>query len=985
MAVDPSKDHRANYDYTGGDIHRSDLVEELEELIEGEVRFDIYTRHLYATDASIYEVTPIGVVFPKSTKDVAAVMTHCSEKSIPVLPRGGGTSLAGQAVNEAVVLDFTKYMSDIIEIDAPNKTMRVQPGAYLGTINAKLKPHGLKFAPDPAWADKSAIGGAIGNNSTGSHSLIYEKTDAYIKSCEVVLSDGTIHKFGKVPIKDLEEATGGEGIIQDVYSKVYKVLEEKEEIEKKYPDLNRNVSGYNLKRICEESIGGEVNMSHLICGSEGTLAIVTEVEISLVEIPKRKEVILFAYENLKTSMEDVSLILEHGPSAIEVMDKILLDLARDTIEFKNITESIPEKMESILLVEFYVNSKKEGKEKVNALVKEIVSVEEEEGGIQKRAKYSVVARDEHEQIKFWKMRKAGLPILLSRTSDEKHIAFVEDLAIPAKHLPEYVERFQKILDDQGTYASFYAHAGPGVLHVRPLINTKTGNGVKMMNTIAELATDLVIEFGGAISGEHGDGRSRTQWNKKLYGDLIWEMFRELKTAFDPEWILNPGQVCGDIKLTDNLRFSPEYTPATSFDPKLNWPGVNGFQGMVDLCHGCGGCRGGQIETGGVMCPTYRVSKEESTTTRGRANLLRLAMSGRLEGGAFDPEFMHEVMDLCIGCKGCKKDCPSGVDMAKLKIEITNEYRNRYGTKFRDRIFSNIEMLMVVGSALSPLSNWVLRNEIVKMLLERGMGIGRDRDLPIFHRQTFVKWFEGRESKSSEECLRKVLLVPDIFTNYTHPETGVAATKVLEASGASVQMARGIADTGRASYSKGFIENARKIAMKNVEVLAPFVEEGWDIVIVEPSEAEMVSVDYLDLLGGESVLKVSENTYDICEYIDKFGDMRRYKEPRDHLVYHGHCHQKASGKSKHAVNILRKVGYTVDDIDSGCCGMAGSFGYEAEHVSMSKSIGQILFDQIESGPEGMLITCGASCRAQLASYFSEEPVHPIEKIAEILVD
>ncbi len=984
MAVDPSKDHRANYDYTGGSSHESDLVEELKELIEGEVRFDTYTRHLYATDASIYEVTPIGVIFPKSTEDVAAVVAHCSEKSIPVLPRGGGTSLAGQAVNKAVILDFTKYMSEILEIDVSNKIARVQPGAYLGTINAALKPHGLKFAPDPAWADKSAIGGAIGNNSTGSHSLVYEKTDAYIESCEVVLSNGTVHEFGKVPIEDLENAEEGKGILQDVYSKVYKILEEREEIKNRYPDLNRNVSGYNLKRICEESLEGEINMSHLICGSEGTLAIVTEVKLSLVEIPKRKEVILFAYENLKSSMEDVILILEHGPAAIEVMDKILLDLARGTIEFKGITESIPEEMEAMLLVEFYANSKREGKEKVNELIKEIVSEENREEKIQKRAKYSVVACDESEQIKFWKMRKAGLPILLSRTSDEKHIAFVEDLAIPAKHLPEYVERFQKILEGQGTYASFYAHAGPGVLHIRPLINTKTKNGVEMMNSIAELATDLVIEYGGAISGEHGDGRSRTQWNEKLYGDRIWKMFRELKTAFDPEWILNPGQVCGDVKLTENLRFSPEYTPLTGFDPKLNWSGINGFQGMVDLCHGCGGCRGGQAETGGVMCPTYRASGEESTTTRGRANLLRLAMSGRLERGAFDPEFMHEVMDLCIGCKGCKKDCPSGVDMAKLKIEITNEYRKRHGTKNRDRIFSNIEMLMIVGSALSPLSNWVLKSEIMKIILERGMGIGRERDLPVFHRETFVKWFNRRESKTSGENLRRVLLIPDIFTNYTRPEAGVAATRVLEAAGVSIQIARGITDTGRASYSKGFIENARKIAKKNVEILAPFVEEGWDIVIIEPSEAEMVSADYLDLLRGEDVLNVSKNTYDICEYVDRFGSIEQYKEPKEHLIYHGHCHQKASDKSKHAVNILRKAGYTVDDINSGCCGMAGSFGYEAEHISMSKSIGQVLFDQINSKSEGTLVTSGASCRAQLASHFLDEPVHPIEKLSEILV-
>jgi FAD/FMN-containing dehydrogenase/Fe-S oxidoreductase len=983
MVVDPSTDPRSNYSYGGGEINRGDLVIELQKIVKGEVRFDNYTRHLYATDASIYEVTPIGVVFPKCTDDVAKVVAYCADRKIPILPRGGGTSLAGQAVNEAVVLDFTKHMDGVLEIDPIGKRIRVQSGAYLGSINKELKPNGLKFAPDPAWADKSAIGGAIGNNSTGSHSLVYEKTDAYIESCEVVLSDGTIHSFGEISVEDLKSEIDSGSIISEIYSEIYRIFEEfGEEISDKYPDLNRNVSGYNLKKLYREYKNGKINLAHLICGSEGTLAIVTEATLILVDIPKRKEVILFAYENLRLAMEDVSSILDHGPSAIEVMDKILLDLARETIEFQDITDAIPNSTEALLLVEFYAEGKRDGKEKIECLRDQICP---KNGDIESkitRAKYAIFAQNEIEQGRFWKMRKSGLPILLSRTSDEKHIAFVEDLAIPAKHLPEYVEKFQEILDIHGTYASFYAHAGPGVLHVRPLINTKTEKGIEIMNSVSEMVTDLVIGYGGAISGEHGDGRSRTQWNEKLYGEKLWKVFRDLKTSFDPEWILNPGQVCGDVKLTENLRHPPGYELNIDFEPKLNWSEINGFEGMVDLCHGCGGCRGGQIETGGVMCPTFRASKEESTSTRGRANLLRLAMSGELEGGAFNSEFMHEVMDLCIGCKGCKKDCPSGVDMAKLKIEITNEYRSRNGTIFRDRIFSNIGVLMSIGSSFSPLSNIILQNDLVGTLLEKTIGIGHERKLPIFHRETFAKW--ATKDTPSGSGIRKVLVVPDIFTNYVYPNAGIDSVKVLKKLGFEVQVMNRVMDTGRASYSKGFIEMSRKRAEKNIELLVRFIRQGWDVVMIEPSEAEMISTDYLDLLRGEDVSLVSKNTYDICEYIDLFGENIEHEVPKHKLIYHGHCHQKASGKSDHAANMLRKFGYTVKNIDSGCCGMAGSFGYESEHVSMSSSIGQILFDQIETEPDGEVIAPGASCRSQLSNYLRECPAHPIEKLAEILI-
>ncbi|RBI64618.1 FAD-binding oxidoreductase, partial [halophilic archaeon] len=527
----PSSDERANYDYASEDVRRPALVEDLSRLVAGEVRFDEYSRELYATDASAYEVTPIGVVFPESTADVAAVMEYCAEREIPVLPRGGGTSLAGQAVNEAVVLDFTRHMDALLDADPDARTARAQPGVVLAELNAALAPHDLKFAPDPAWGDKSALGGAIGNNSTGAHSLQYGKTDAYVEECKVVLADGTVTTFGEVTLDELEARADPDGDLEArIHAEVLRIVdEEADAVREAFPDLKRNVSGYNLDRLVAEADDGSVNLARLLAGSEGTLAIVTEATVGLEPVPDTKAMALFAYDDLLTAMADVAPILDHDPAAVEVLDDVLLDLARDTDEFEDVVGMLPEATDSVLLVEFYAADDEEGREKVAALR------EARDGD---RAFASMEAHDEAERARFWKLRKSGLPILLSRTSDAKHISFIEDAAVPPENLPDYVADFQEVLEDNDTFASFYAHAGPGCLHVRPLVNTKSPAGVNQLENIADGVTDLVVEYGGSVSGEHGDGRARTQWNRKLYGEHVWEVFRELKTAFDPDWLLN---------------------------------------------------------------------------------------------------------------------------------------------------------------------------------------------------------------------------------------------------------------------------------------------------------------------------------------------------------------------------------------------------------------------------------------------------------------
>ncbi len=1022
--TDPAADPRTDYDYTGGDVDRPGLVAALEPHIDGELRFDDYSRQLYATDASAYEVPPVGVVFPRSTADVATVVDYCADRGVPVLPRGGGTSLAGQAVNEAVVLDFTTHMGATLDVDPDAQLATVEAGAVLADFNAAAEPHGLKFAPDPAAGDRSTVGGAIGNNSTGAHSLQYGKTDAYIEECEVVLADGSVERFGEVTVADLRERADPDGdLLGRIHEALRRVIDDKAEaIREVYPQLKRNVSGYNLDRLVEEAYEGvdpanvdgpdpdaTVNLARVFAGSEGTLGIVTEATVSLEPIPETKAVALLTYEDLLEAMADVDTIVRnHDPAAVEAIDDVLLELARDTEEFADVAALLPEGTETALLVEVYGESEDDAREQIATLLADrlpdsshpdddttadggtVVDAESAATADPVRAFDALEAYDPDERATLWKLRKSAAPILLSRTSDAKHISFIEDTAVPTENLADYVDDFQDVLEDHDTFASFYAHAGPGCMHMRPLVDTKTAEGLAEFEAISDAVTDLVVEYGGSVSGEHGDGRARTQWNRKLYGEQVWQLFRDLKTAFDPDWLLNPGNVCGDHRMTEHLRFDPDYEHAAGFESALEWDVENGMQGMVELCHGCAGCRGQQETTGGVMCPTYRAVEEESSSTRGRANMLRAVMAGELDTDATDTEFMAEVMDLCIGCKGCARDCPSEVDMAKLKAEVTHAHHQEHGVSLRDRLFANVDQLNALGSKLAPVSNWLANLPGSDLVAEKTVGIARERELPTFASESFEEWFEARGGPriSRDEAAGQVLLVPDTYTNYNHPEAGKAAVRVLESAGIHVDVPSAVTSTGRPAFSKGVLDVARERARTNVDALAPFVENGWNVVLVEPSDAVMLQSDYRDLLSGDDVEQVAANTYSVMEYVDCFDLVKRLDLVRDRsmrqLTYHGHCHQKATTKDGHAAAVLEETGYEVDTLDSGCCGMAGSFGYEAEHYSLSRKIGKILIDQVADSDGEEVVAPGASCRTQLAEHDgSGEPMHPIEKLEAVI--
>ncbi|SEP94444.1 FAD-binding and (Fe-S)-binding domain-containing protein [Natrinema salaciae] len=980
------------------------LAAALRAACDGDVRFDEYTRVLYATDGSIYGAQPAGVVFPRDADDVRAAVRVAADHDAPVLPRGAGSSLAGQAVGPGcVVLDLSRHMDEIRDIDPDARTAVVQPGVVQDDLDAALDPHDLRFAPDPASSNRATIGGGIGNNSTGAHSVRYGITDAYVEECKVVLADGSlIHtrdivvdgpEWERIVSKDDREAR--------LYRTVRTLVEENAaEIDERYPDLKRSVSGYNLQKVLRTTAEGKriINLSTLLVGAEGTLGVVVEATLSLVTQPDETALAVYCYEDLLEALAAVPNALELEASAVELMDREVFRLAAASSEYAEYAEPIPDGTEAALMLEF-------DSEVVDDLPDAIATATT--GLVDDGAAFgSIEAFSPAKQDRLWKLRKAAIPLLMSMEGDPKPYPFVEDASVPPDELAAYVAGFQEILEDHDTTAAYFAHAGVGTLHIRPVLNLKDGDDVDKMRAIADDVTDLVCEHNGSFSGEHGDGLARTAFNPKLYGPDLWEAFQDLKSAFDPDWRLNPGKVVyrddDPTDIREHLRYGPAYA---SLEPQttLEFDEKGGFSHLVELCNGCGTCR--QTD-GDVMCPTYRATEEEIATTRGRANLLRAAISGEIEPDElYGERFQNEVLDLCIGCKGCQSDCPTGVDLAKLKAEVKHQYHEREGTTLRERLFANVDQLAAVGSTLAPIANRATELPGARTALEKTLGIAADRTVPTFRRESLVDWFRNRGGSQvdSETATAGVVLFPDTETNYSNPAPGKAAVEVLEAANVRVAIPD-LGPTGRAAYSTGLLDVAAEQGRALVDDLEPFLERGWSVLFVEPSDAAMVVDEYRSLLADDRVDALAANAYGVCEYLDD----RRLDEALSFdqsatgarsLTFHGHCHQKARGVDHHAVGVLRRAGYTVDPVDSGCCGMAGSFGYEAEHYELSTAIGSLLRETLEdsaaraasdgrptadkSGEGGAptVVAPGTSCRTQIGDFDGyERPEHPVELLA-----
>ena len=950
----------------------TDLERELRRAVEGDVRFDPYSRLLYSTDASMYQMEPIGVVIPRHAGDVQAVLEVANRESVAVLPRGGGTSLTGQTVNRAVVVDFSRWMQGVLEVNREEMWARVQPGVVQDELNAHVRPLGLLFGPDTSTSNRATIGGMLGNNSGGSHSIAYGLTVEHVIEITALLSDGSRAVFGEVTPEAFRARMRASGLEGQIYREVARIRDQHgPEIRRRYPKHWRRVCGYNLDELCKDR---PLNMARLVVGSEGTLLTIVEAKVRLVPRPKATAVDVIHYRDIQAALESSQAILETGPYAVELTDKMILDLARGNIEQSKGMGFVQGDPGAILIVEYAGDTPAEVRSKVEAL-----EARRAAAGFGYAAH---IALDAAEQQSIWKLRKAGLGLLLGTKGEAKPIAFIEDTAVDPKHLPVFVPRFKEIMAKHGAEGAYYGHCSVGCLHIRPLVNLKTERGLEQVRGMADEIFDLVLEYGGAISSEHGDGRARSPFLERVYGPTVFQAFREFKSAFDPKGLMNPGNIVASPGVTQHVRYGTEYK---TWEPKtaLDFSAQGGFAAAVEMCNGVGVCRK-NLE--GTMCPSYMATRDEEHSTRGRANALRAVLSGKVPPADFTGKRLYQVMDLCLECKGCKAECPANVDMAKMKYEFLYHYQKANGLPLRNRIFGHIGSLSWWGSKLAPLSNWLAASAPNRWLMDTVLGIDRRRPLPAFARETFTDWFDRRRPPTAAPR-GSVVLFHDTFVTYNAPEIGRAAVELLEAGGYKVELVDRKC-CGRPLISKGMLDEAREHARWNVERLLPWVARGVAVVGLEPSCLLTLRDEWVDLLRTDEARQVARSSFLLEEFLLRErarGLDLPFKPGARRALLHGHCHQKALVGTAPTVAALAWAGYEVSEVDSGCCGMAGSFGFEKEHYDISVTLGnRRLVPAVQAAAaDTEVVAPGISCRQQIEHLSGRRPRHPAQLLRDSL--
>ncbi len=950
------------------------------EAIDGEVRFDKISRALYSTDASVYQIEPLGVVIPRSAEAVIQAVGIAARHGIAITPRGGGTSQAGQAIGSGLVLDTSKHLNRILEINPDQKTARVEPGVVLDELNFALRPHHLRFAPDVSSASRATVGGMMANNSSGARSVFYGKTIDHVIEQRVVLSDGALAHFR--PLDRSRAAAAAQG--DSIEARAYRAIPElgathAREIERRFPKVLRRVGGYNLDAFVDPS--RPVDLTRIIVGSEGTLGFIVDATINLVALPAQKSVLTIEFDHLLDALAATPIILKHGPSAIEVMDDFILSHAKSHPRLDQQRRAMLSADGSALLcVEFYGDH-------VDELIPRMQAVERDLQHPRPRKITQIL--DAAAQQAIWSFREAALGLSTAMKSDDKAISFVEDTAVAPEQLRDYIERFTGIVQRHGTRAGIYAHASVGCLHVRPVVNLKTAEGVARFEAIANEVADLVLEFGGALSGEHGDGLVRGAFNEKMFGSELYQAFRQVKRTFDPDGLFNPGRIVDTPPITSHLRFGAGYatpTPATFFD----FSGHDGFGRAVEMCSGVGLCRKTRE---GTMCPSYMVTREEAHSTRGRANTLRLAMAGQLGDAKLSDAGVHEVLDLCLECRACKSECPVGVDVARFKSEFLSGYWDRHGLSMQARAFGSAHTAAVMGSMFAPLSNTLADSAMAKWIAEKTIGVDRRRSLPRWTRRTLRKRVRDQGSGIRDQGNR-ALLFADTFTDYADPEIGLAAIDVLNASGIATGVAPNVC-CGRPLISQGRLQEARRLAAANVHALFDAAESGAAIVFVEPSCLSAIREDAPDLLRGELQKRarvIAKQAVLFEEFLESECAQGRatlaLKAGPSDVLLHPHCHQRSMGLAAPARALLSRIpSAKVVDLDAGCCGMAGSFGYTRDHYEVSCAIAErkLLPAARSMGKDSVLVAAGTSCRHQVADLAGVGAVHPAVLLRSLLED
>jgi FAD/FMN-containing dehydrogenase/Fe-S oxidoreductase len=969
------------------------LTKSLARQIAGEVLFDPYHSALYSTDASLYQIQPLGVVIPRNTADVVAATRWAAENAVQIIPRGGGTSLSGQSIGPGIVIDFSKFMNQILELDPQSRTARVQPGVVLDQLNTAVARHKLQFGPDVSTSSRANVGGMIGNNSAGSRSILHGKTVDHVIEMEAVLADGTVARFGpRTPAEwiELQKRSGLEGNIHRQVPRISAA--HRDEVLARFPRILRRVSGYNLDEFipecrdwfapppsvarlrqveAERYPGAALNISRLICGAEGTLATVTEALVHLVPLPAERAIAVLHFDSLAHSVAILGTILSCAPSAVEFFDKMILDLAAESLEYRNYLDFVVGRPESLILVEFSADSA----ERVRGQMDELASKLRGAPGLT----HILPAYEPKLRDHIWACRKAALPLLMGIPGLRKPIAFVEDTAVDPPRLPEFVRRFRTILLDEGTDGAFYGHASVGCMHIRPLIDASSRDDLERMRRILDKVSDLVLEFGGSMSGEHGDGLARSFLNEKLFGPQLYQAFKEVKRAFDPQGILNRGKVVDGPSPVENLRQGPGYK-TLDIVTELDFSNQGGLARAVELCNGSGLCRKTQT---GTMCPSFMVTGDEEHSTRGRANALRLVLSGALPPSELTGQKLYNTFDLCLQCKGCKAECPSNVDVARMKVEFLHHYYQEHGTPLSVRAMGHVATLNRLGSKFAPLANALANMPGAGWLQEKLLGVDRRRPMPRFASESFQQWFAARV-RSNNASRGPIVLLDDCLTSYCEPQVNRAAVRVLEAAGYEVHLA-GLPCCGRAMISKGLVPEAKQLAQENIERLLPWAERGVPIVGCEPSCLLTLVDDYLDLAPGNAARQVAATARLIDSHLIEAGIALPLAPGDARLLLHGHCHQKALVGAQHTKALLQTApGVEARLIDSGCCGMAGSFGYE--HYDISMQIGErVLFPAVRDHGQQPVVAPGFSCRHQIAHGTGTQAMHPIEFLATRLIE
>ncbi len=958
--------------------------------IEGDFYRDETKLAMYATDASAYREIPYAVSLPKNIEDLKEIISFANENNLTLIPRGAGTSLAGQVVGNGIIVDFSKYFSSILEINKEEKWVRVQPGVVLDELNLKLAEDNLFFAPETSTSNRCVLGGMVGNNSSGLHSVIYGTTREHLISLKAILSDGSEAEFRSLNKDEFQSKLNGNSLESDIYKQINSLLGKKENLEKislEYPDSRvvRRNTGYALDELSNCSIFNEnsekdFNFCKLLAGSEGTLALITEIKLAIIPIPPvQKALLCVHFDTISEAIRANVTILKHNPGAVELMDNTILKLSEGNIEQQKNRFFVKGSPGAILMVEFANDNIAEIDAKCEGLISEL---KEKELGYH----YPVVKGKDISKV--WALRKAGLGIMSNMVGDSKPVSVIEDTSVHPDFLEGYIEEFNQILKKYKLDCVYHAHISVGELHLRPILNLKDKKDVELFHSLAEETAQLVKKYKGSLSGEHGDGRLRGEFIPIMVGEEIYQWFKDIKAVWDPSGIFNANKIVDTPAMNTFLRYEPGVqTP--EIDNIFDFSRDGGFMRSIEKCNGSGDCRKTEL-IGGLMCPSYMATRDEGNTTRARANVLREFLSKDGKIVSFDHEEIYNVLDLCLSCKGCKSECPSSVDIAKIKAEFLQHYYDKNGIPFRTRLIAYITTINRVASIFPALFNLIVEHKYISGLIKKVIGFANQRSIPSLKKSTLQSWIRKNLKKLNKDAginARRVHLFVDEFTNYNDVEIGVKTIKLMTSLGYIVNIVKNT-ESGRTFISKGLVRTAQQKAIFNINLYKDLVADNEPLIGIEPSAILSFRDEYPDFVSGElkeSAVRIAKNALMLDEFLLREIDAGRivkeqFTNDEKLIKLHGHCQQKVIATTESTIRLLSfPANYLVEEIPSGCCGMAGSFGFEKEHYEISMKVGElVLFPEVRKADENTLIAApGTSCRSQIKDGTGRDAVHPAE--------